>query len=310
MKKTWILPTMALGGLAAAIGLSYRLRSVGRRPTANPDSGAQAICRIVSLAPNLTEILFALGLGERVVAVSSDSNFPAEVASQRKVGTFWQPNTEAIVAARPDLVVTLSFEQHRAAADSLQRLGYRVLSVRIETVEELLAAIRQLGQAAGCVSQADTLAAMIQQRLSEVQARANGIAPENRIKVLWVVQTEPLRVAGRDTFPSRLIEMAGGQNAIDRTVQQYPPIGAETLLSCAPQVILQPAMAGNNLARQRGDAVSFWSRWPNLPAVKNGRIYVIPPDTVSRLGPRLPDGLELVCRCLHPERFAARNGSE
>ena len=262
--------------------------------------------RIVSLAPNLTEILFAIGLDEKIVAVSNDSDYPPEAANKKKIGTFWQPNTEAILAARPELVVTLWFEQQKAVADSLKRLGYRVLTLKIEKIAELLTAIQKVGTATGCKQQADQLVENINNHLNDLQLK---LSSANKVKVLWVVQVEPLRLAGRDTFINELIKLAGGENAIGNTIQQYPPIGTEEILACGAETIIQSAMGKSNIAEQQKAAERFWSRWANLPAVKNNRIYVVEPDTVVRLGPRLCRGIELIARCLHPDIFAQRQNA-
>ena len=264
--------------------------------------------RIVSLAPNLTEILFALGLDEKIVAVSNDSDYPLKASNKKKIGTFWQPNTEAIIASRPELVVTLWFEQQKAVADSLRRLGYQVLTVRIEKIPELLAAIQEIGTAAGCQQHAAQLVENIHNRSNDLQSK---LVSADKVKVLWVVQAEPLRVAGRDTFINELIELAGGENAISQTIQQYPPISTEELLACGAETIIQSGMGKSNMAEQQKAAERFWGRWPYLPAVKNNRIYVVEPDTVVRLGPRLCQGIELIAHCLHPDIIRRRhNGSQ
>ena len=126
-------------------------------------------------------------------------------------------------------------------------------------------------------------------------------------KVLWVIQTEPLRVAGRNTFINELIELLGGENAIGPTIQQYPPIGTEELLACNVEVIIQSAMGKIDIGRQQQQAEVFWSKWASLPAVKNNKIYVVNSDTVLRLGPRLPQGVEMVGRCLHPDTSIKSN---
>ena len=262
--------------------------------------------RIVSLAPNLTEILFALGLNEEIVAVSNDSDYPLEAANKKKIGTFWQPNTEAIIACRPELVVTLRLrtEQQKPTADSLRRLGYRVLTLRVETISELLAAIQEIGITTSCKLHADQLVESIGHRLDRLQSK---LSSADKVKVLWVVQAEPLRVAGRNTFINELIELAGGENAIGHTLQQYPPIGAEEILTCGAETIIQSAMGTGNIPGQQQAAEAFWSKFAALPAVKNNRIYVIEPDTTLRLGPRLPQGAETIARCLHPDSFKRTN---
>jgi len=263
--------------------------------------------RIVSLAPNLPEILFALGLGEKIVAVSSDSDYPPEAAGIKKIGTFWQPNTEAIIAAKPDLVITLWFQQQKAVADTLNRLGYQVLTVKIETVEELSKAIQKVGIATGRKQHADELVKSINSQLNDLQSK---LSSTDSVKALWVVQAEPLRVAGRNTFINELLELANGENAIGPTISQYPQIGTEQLLICGAEVIIQAAMTTHNIPEQQQAANVFWSRYPQLPAVKNNRIHVIESDTIIRLGPRLPQGIELIAGCLHPNTFAKRRDAE
>jgi iron complex transport system substrate-binding protein len=97
--------------------------------------------------------------------------------------------------------------------------------------------------------------------------------------------------------------LAGGENAIGRTVHKYPPIGSEQVIACAPDVIIEPAMGSKTVPEQQKEALRYWSRFKNVPAVANERIYVISPDTVCRLGPRLHQGVEIVARCLKPQLF-------
>ncbi len=258
--------------------------------------------RIVCLAPNLTEILFALGLSERIVAVSSDSDYPVEAANKNKVGTFWTPNTEAIIASKPDMVITLQTrtEHQKSVADSLKRMRFNVLTLKLEKIEELLTAIEKIGAATGYEKRADELAKDISKQLNNLQQE---LTSANKVKVLWVVQVEPLRVAGRNTFINELIELAGGENAIGPTIAQYPSISSEELLACGAEAIIQSAMGTDNIAGQQQAAETFWSKFAALPAVKNNRIYVIEPDTTLRLGPRLPQGAETIARCLYPDSF-------
>ncbi|MCK4886079.1 MAG: ABC transporter substrate-binding protein [Planctomycetes bacterium] len=254
--------------------------------------------RIVSLSPNITEILFELGLGEKVVAVSNNSNYPAEAATKQKVGTFWQPDTESILATRADLIITLWFAQQKSVADSLKRLGYDVLSLKIESRDELIEAIGEIAEVAGAAEQGKELIERLNEKLEQIEAKYEKL---EKVKVLWVIQAEPLRVVGRGTFVDGLVVSAGGVNAIGETIYQYPPISTEELLKCGADVIIQSAMGSGNLDRQQEQAEKFWKRYPNLPAVKNDRIYVVESDTILRLGPRLADGLELIGGFLHPE---------
>jgi len=256
--------------------------------------------RIVSLSPNLTEIVFALGLGNKVVGVANESDWPVEAKQKPKMGSFWQPNTEAIIAAKPDLVICETFLQHKEIAETLKRSGIKVLSLRIESIEELYSAIEQIGKAADSNDKAELLNSKIQNKIRQIKIEA---AAAKKVKVLWAVQTEPMRVVGVKTFINEIIEIAGGQNVIAPTGDQYPSIGTEAIMTSGADVIIQSAMGTEDLKKQQESAEKFWGKFANIPAVKNNKIYVINPDTVLRLGPRIAEGAQMVAKCLHPELF-------
>jgi iron complex transport system substrate-binding protein len=252
--------------------------------------------RIVSLAPNITEILFELGLGDKIIAVSNDCDWPPEALEKKKVGSFWQPSLEAVIACKPDLVITLWFKQQNAVAESLERLGYRVLTLRLEKLDELTPAIEKIGAATGRDNEAEQLVHSINAQLEQAKQRFN---TPNRPRVLWVVQPEPLRVAAGDTFITQLLELAGARNAVSSTSIQYPGLSTEELLTCRADVIIQAAMNKETIEQQRQEAIEFWSKYKNLPAVRNNRIYVVDPDTILRLGPRIGQGLEQIGQIIH-----------
>jgi iron complex transport system substrate-binding protein len=256
--------------------------------------------RIVSMAPNLTEILFALGHDEKIVGVTRDSNYPPAAIDKPRVGDFWQVDIEAVIASRPGLVITLGFDRQMNLAHRLGRIGYKSLSVNIEKVDDLFEAIRQIGAATDSQAQAEELIGQLEDNLSEVGAIVGDRAP---VKVLWVVQREPLRVAGRNTFVNEIIELAGGENAIGSTVHKYPPVGPEEVIACGAEVIIEPAMVKADLAAQLESAKAYYGRYENLPAAVEERIYVIDGDIVSRLGPRLYEAVLTTARCLRPEFF-------
>lgn len=256
--------------------------------------------RIVSLAPNITEILFELGLSERIVAVSSDSDYPPAAIEKEKVGSFWQPNTEAVIACRPDFVITEWFEQQNAVAESLKRLNYNVLTLRLINIDDLSDAIEKIGVATFTQQQAQNLNDTIKTKLSRIKQKYN---KSEKPSVLWVVEQEPLRVAGTNTFLSEMITITGGKNAISPTVQQYPQLSTEELLRCGAEVIIQSSMSKDKekIEQQQVAAEKFWSRYNDLPAVKNNRIYVVESDNLLRLGPRITDGVDKIGTLIHPE---------
>ena len=256
--------------------------------------------RIVSLAPNLTEILFALGLEKEIVRVTLKSDYPPAALKKPKVGTFWQPNIESIIAAKPDLIVTLGFEQQRNIAERLKRTNFNCLTVNIEKVSDLFEAIKAIGTATGKQLEANQLATNIQEKISKLSAL---VGMKSKVRVLWVVQREPLRVAGPNTFINEMIKLAGGENAINSTIYKYPPIGTEQVIACGADVIIEPSMQQEDLAAQQNQALQYWNKFENTPAVANKRIYIIQGDVISRLSPRLYDGIEIIAECLRPDLF-------
>jgi len=294
--KWWLLSIL----LAIWIALGCLLFRPRRAEAVTEAPAATAPARIVSAAPNLTEILFALGLDEQIVGVTQGSSYPPAAARKPRVGTFWQPNIETVIAARPDLVALLTFPQQQSLADRLRRLGIHCLTLEIWTVDDLFGATSALGRATGKEQDALRLVADIKMRIKRLQTR---LAGKERTKVLWVVQREPLRIAGRDTFINELIELAGGENAIGPTLHKYPPIGGEQVLACGAEVIIEPAMIPGRIDSQRAQALAYWQRFANVPAVIDSRIHVIDGDVVSRLGPRLYEAVETIAKCLRPELF-------
>jgi len=296
MKKWWILLVV----FAAWIGLGCVLLRPRHAGAAFEKQPSRAPARIVSMAPNLTEILFSLGLDASIVGVTHDSDYPPAAAQKPTVGTFWQPNIEAVIALRPDLVVALDFEQQRSLAERLTRMGYKCLTLDISTVDDLFDAISAVAAATDRSQQAEQVRGSMKAKMAVVRDKT---AAKDKVKVLWVVQREPLRVAGRNTFINELVELAGGENAIGQTLHVYPPIGGEQIIVSAPQVIIEPTMVSGDVHEQDVQAASFWKRYTTVPAVAGRRIHVIDGDLVSRLSPRLGDGIEAIAKCLHPEVF-------
>ncbi|GAH04397.1 unnamed protein product, partial [marine sediment metagenome] len=185
--------------------------------------------------------------------------------------------------------------------DRLRRFGYNSLTVfNTEKLSDLFDAIEKIGIATQRQGQANALAADIKQKLGRIGLL---VAEKEKVRVLYVVQRNPLRVAGRDTFINEMIELAGGENAIGPTIQKYPPISSEQLISCNTDVIIEPTMGQENPELLEQSGLQYWSRFKNVPAVKNKRIYVVADDAISQLGPRVAEGVETIARCLKPELF-------
>jgi len=255
--------------------------------------------RIVSLTPALTEILFALGLGDRVVGVTSYCDWPPEARSKPKVGGYVNPSVEAIVDLSPDLVLVSPNAGNRESALAVRDAGLRVEVLPAETLAETFDAIEGVGRLCGVEREADALAASLRARLDAVAARV-GTAP--RVRTLFCIQLEPIVAAGPGTLPGELLEIAGGENVVGS--DRYPRLGIETVVAAAPEVILQSRMDDGD--RSVGDETAFWSRWPTIPAVANGRVRVVPGDLTLRPGPRVVEGAERLAAILHPTLAGGR----
>jgi iron complex transport system substrate-binding protein len=288
----WAVPTLIL----CLMFVGCTRKSDPSAPQANSTQAKDTPMRIISLAPNLTEILFALGMGEEIVGVTKNCTWPPQAKEKASVGTFWQPDIEAMLALSPTFLVNLWFDQQAAVVSRMERAGCKVLTLRIETVEQLYQAILEIGQAVGKESAAQAMVQRLKDKQNAMTQKYADIG--SRPKVLWVIERYPLRAAGRNTFINELIEMAGGVNAIGPTQIQYPPINSEEVIGSMPDVIIEPVMDPEQFAQQQSSAAQFYHRYAIVPAVKNGRIHIIDGDLVSRLSPRLDEGAERIEKCL------------
>ena len=251
--------------------------------------------RIVSLMPNNTEILFAIGAGPQVVGVSKNCNYPAEAQALPHVAEFTLngANLELIVASKPDLVVA-SGEWMRPTIDALEQLGIPVVAVDPKTLDEVAKAIGLIGQATGHTEEAVVLSTKFRNDLAERQARID--RTPSTLSVVYVVSTEQsVMVAGSKSFIGELIVLAGGKPVFPELAQEYPKVSDEDLLKRGVDVIFCPDHGGEAVSTQ----VKGRTGWGNIAAVRNNRVFTVSADLVSRPGPRLVEGLAEMERLLN-----------
>jgi cobalamin transport system substrate-binding protein len=253
--------------------------------------------RIVSLAPSVTETLFALGAGEQLVGICTFCDFPREVERIDRIGSYLAPNVEAIVAKAPDVVIGVPPNSPEAVA-ALQRAGLKVVIVQVDTIEQIEAAMRTIAHEAGRDAQGETLLAELRQRMAAVRTRLEG-APQRR--VLIVVGQNPLIAVGSGIFLNELITQAHGVNIAADTNQQWPRFSLEVAVAKQPDVIIDGSMGSEE--KDETQLFGVWQNFPELPAVRNGRLYGRRSYTLLRPGPRLAEGFEEIARLIHPERF-------
>lgn len=251
--------------------------------------------RVVSLAPSITETVFALGFGDRLVGVTTYCDYPAEARQLPKIGGFINPSLEAIVDKRPDLVIGVRDSTHPVKIKEIENLGIKVVLMNVTSLEDIMNSFKSMARLLGNPQAGDRLANNLTRRLDAVQKR---VAPAPRRSTLLAVGARPLVAVGGKNFIDELITMAGGDNIAGDSTQPWLNLPDEYVVAKAPQVIIQAGMGS-----ERGAPAKYWRDLKSIPAVKEGRVYSYPSDKILRPGPRVGEGLEEIARLIHPECF-------
>ncbi len=259
--------------------------------------------RIVSISPNVTEMLFALGLGDRVVGVSRYCNCPPEAQTRARVGGYLDPNYEAILALAPDLIVLPG--ENEEFVERFRSLGLATLTIRHNSIEEVLDSITAIGRRCGAADEAGRLVADLRARLDAVARRTAGLA---RPRVMLVVERtlgegrpENLCIAGADRYMNQLIEAAGGVNCCNERRVGFPTVSLEGVLQMNPQVIVDLVAKERQGKYARETLLADWRTLGQVDAVRDGRVWLVDDDYVFIPGPRLVLSIERLARIIHPE---------
>jgi iron complex transport system substrate-binding protein len=259
-----------------------------------PAQPADPPARVVSLAPSATEIVFALGAGERLVGVCAQCDFPPAAARLPRVGGYLAPSVEAVLATRPELVVAVPSPGNREAVRALERAGVRVEVVRDRTLADLWDAIGTLAQVLGVPEAGERLAADVRGRLERVRVRVAGREPR---RVLVIVGHNPLVAVGGGTLQDELVTLAGGTNVAADAGAVWPTLALEVVVARAPEVIIDAAMG------TEAGAQALFAGLTTVPAVRDKRIVMLPDDAIFRAGPRVPEAAAELAAAIHPEAF-------
>jgi iron complex transport system substrate-binding protein len=258
---------------------------------------ARAPARIVSVAPSATEILYALGLGEQIVAVDQHSNFPPEAAAKATLGPYARPDLEAIVAAAPDLILATGAHL-KTIAPALEERRLTVLVLEPKTLPEVLDSIRLVGEVTGRREAASRLVEELRERGDAVTARVAGRARPR----VYVELSPKLHSAGPGSFLDDLLRRAGGENVAAGAAAPWPQLSQEALLLSDPQVVLLVYVGDV----ETPETIRARPGWAGVSAVREGRVVVVDPDLTTRAGPRVAEALETLARALHPDAFAGK----
>lgn len=279
---------------AALTALGFAVWAIGCAPLAWGGSARArdpVPRRLVSLAPSITETLYALGAGDRLLAATDYCDYPAEAGRLPKVGGYYNPNYEVIVSLHPDVAVLLT--EHQDAARRLRQLRVPVLAVEMHSLAGLITTYLQLGALCGAEAQG---AVLIRDLLAAVaQCRPEGPAPNPAPRVLLVIsrdyQEPGIRetyAAGRGEFYDELLQLAGAENAYGRRWPKYPKLTAEGLLAIDPDVIIELVADPRSLSRPVDRLAADWRQVPGLRAARDGRVEILAGSYTVRPGPRLP----------------------
>ncbi|MCC6452234.1 MAG: cobalamin-binding protein [Acidobacteria bacterium] len=250
--------------------------------------------RVVSLAPNLTEIIYAVGGGDKLVGDTTYCDFPEAAKSVQKIGDTMNPNMEAIIALHPDVVFVSTASQIEAFMRTLAERNIAVYVVDARSVKDVLIGMITIGDILGTKGEAQSAVAGLERRIEIVRSSVNG-RPIRRVFVQ--ISKEPLFTAGHDAYMNEAVRIAGGDSVTSGIPGAYPNLSRETALKLDPDAIVISDNEGNHEPN---------SAFANSAAVKNGEVFRINADLLSRPGPRVVDAIELIAHDLHPEAFESK----
>lgn len=261
--------------------------------------GEAAPQRIVSLVPAVTEILYALGLEDRIAGVTSFCNYPEAARSKPQIGEYASPSLEVMATIQPDLVFMAADASSPELLRRLETLDIPVFIVYPRSVNETAGLIRDMGRLLEREKAAEVLAADLD---NAVACSRSLTAALPKVRVLCTVMSQPLVVAGRNTLLDDLVRIAGGENVVTQGLNRYPTWGIESVLAADPDVILVSPHPG------QVDPSAYYRRWPELKAVKSDRLVTIDADWIQRPGPRLQLGLSALVKALHGVDISRESG--
>lgn len=258
--------------------------------------------RIVSWAPNATEVLFALGLGDRVVGVTRYCDFPPEAKRKPKVGSVIAPSVERTLALRPDLVIAARLNDRRAI-EGARRGGLPVFAIDPTSLADVYRAILSVGQLTNTTRRAKRVVGDMKRRVTAVRSQSIALQAKGRPRVLFIYQLNPIWTAGRGTFPDEIVRLAGGENAA-RSVSGFAAFSSEALVASGPDVLLVTEMGPGDTRR-----VLSHPALSKLRAVRERQVYPVDPDILSRAGPRLADAVQIVSEILRESSKSRRQAA-
>lgn len=253
--------------------------------------------RVVALAPSITEIVFALGQEQRLVGVARFSDYPQQALRIPQVGSFIQPDIERIITLNPDICMAVKDGNPRVLAERLESLGIPVYAVNPLDLGSIMTMVLQIGDLLNAGDRARIIVSDMKSRVDRVRERV--VKTAHRPGVFFQIGISPIVSVGKGTFIHELIQMAGGKN-LCADYSSYPRLSREQVVALSPDVLVITTMhQGISIEQVRSE----WSAWPQIPAIRDGRIAIVDSNIFDRPTPRQVDALEQLVRVIHPEIF-------
>ncbi len=267
------------------------------------DSGAtvrlaQPAKRIVSLAPHITETLFAAGAGERLVATVDYSDYPAAAQTLPRVGGYSRFDLEAVAALKPDLVLAWQSGNAAAHLDKLRKLGLPLYISQPNRIEDVASEIERLGVLAGSSAVGQTVARQFRERLAQLQKRYSN---RPTVRTFYQIWTQPIMTVGGKQIISDVVRLCGGENVFAQLDTLAPTVNVEAVIAANPEAIVASGMGGPQ-SSSRPEWLDDWKRWTSMTAVARNNLFFVPPELIQRHTPRLLDGAEHLCQHLETTR--------
>jgi len=256
--------------------------------------------RIVSLAPNLTELVFKVGAGEQLVGVSAWSDFPKEVLELPVMGDAFTVDQEQLALVRPDLILLWESGTPEHVADELRSVGYRVARIRTRDLDDVATALLKIGDLTGHPKEAELVAAAYREELRSLRHEYASLPP---IRVFYQVASRPLYTINNEHYISELISVCGGDNLFKDLSDLAPTVDVEAVVDRNPEVMLASTDAGD-------DAFAEWDRWPNMVANRIGNHYLLPADEIGRATTRVTIAGRAMCIALQQARINRARGEQ
>ncbi|MBE9580357.1 MAG: ABC transporter substrate-binding protein [Proteobacteria bacterium] len=292
---------LTLGLVLSAWFLPMSRAGENTKPWTPPARHRPEAQRIVSMAPNITETIFALECGDRLVGVTDFCTYPREARTLPKVGGYYNPNLERLTVLRPDLVV---LQGKHEKVDSFCRVkGIRILHVAMDSISSIYGGIVDLGKALQCPERAENLCTSIRKELGAVRTNVAGFA---RHKVFICLGRAPagltsLYTAGGPSFISEILQIAGGDNVFQDVTLPYPEASKESLIKRAPEIIIELRPGEDLSDLRRSQIISEWNILRGVPAISNHKVYVLTENFLLVPGPRVGLAARFLARTLHQD---------